>query len=133
MHDTIEDCGVTPDDIRNRFGNDVLHLVLECTDDKSLSKLSRKKLQITHAAHMDPRARAIKIADKISNIKDLLNDPPVSWSPETVRGYVIWCRAVYEQISGHNPFLDRMIEQIFASHNVFHVDPVELEKYYSSL
>lgn len=133
LHDTIEDCGVTQDDIRNRFGEDVLNLVMECTDDKSLDKLTRKKLQIVHAANMNSRAIPIKIADKISNLKDLITDPPLSWSPQYVKGYVIWCRAVYEKISGHNTFLDNMIEKIFAAHGVYNVDPVELEKYYASI
>ena len=36
LHDTIEDTDATPDEIRQIFGDGVLQLVLEVTDDKSL-------------------------------------------------------------------------------------------------
>src|SRR5215216_7314916 len=38
LHDTIEDTGAQPEEIRAEFGEDVLALVLEVTDDKSLPK-----------------------------------------------------------------------------------------------
>src|SRR5215216_4141195 len=38
LHDTIEDTATKPDEIRSLFGEDVLSIVLEVTDDKSLPK-----------------------------------------------------------------------------------------------
>src|ERR1041384_6704850 len=46
LHDTIEDTGTTPAEIKASFGEDVLALVLEVTDDKSLPKEVRKELQV---------------------------------------------------------------------------------------
>src|SRR5262245_15564234 len=50
LHDTIEDTGTTHDEIRELFGEEVLSIVLEVTDDKTLTKDERKRLQIETAA-----------------------------------------------------------------------------------
>src|SRR6478752_10083766 len=44
LHDTVEDTGVTPQELEQRFGKDVADLVAEVTDDKSLPKETRKQL-----------------------------------------------------------------------------------------
>src|SRR5450432_729604 len=51
LHDTIEDTETTADELRGAFGDVVTGIVLEVTDDKSLPKAERKRLQIEHAAH----------------------------------------------------------------------------------
>ena len=45
---------------------------MECTDDKSLGKIERKKYQIIKAEHASNDAKLIKIGDKISNNRGLL-------------------------------------------------------------
>src|SRR5437899_2998444 len=57
LHDTIEDTGVTALELLERFGMDVADLVVEMTDDKSLPKAERKRLQIEHAPKMSVRAQ----------------------------------------------------------------------------
>ena len=51
LHDTIEDTQTSPDEIAAIFGAEVLKLVQEVSDDKSLSKEERKRLQIVNAPH----------------------------------------------------------------------------------
>src|SRR6266478_3838883 len=46
LHDTIEDTKTTPEEIENLFGKKVLDIVLEVTDDKTLPKEERKRLQV---------------------------------------------------------------------------------------
>src|SRR6476646_10922188 len=48
LHDTVEDTGVTLQELEQRFGRDVADLVAEVTDDKSLPKETRKQLQVEH-------------------------------------------------------------------------------------
>ena len=50
MHDTVEDTDTTLEEIEGVFGREVRNLVEEVTDDKSLPKMERKRLQIEHAA-----------------------------------------------------------------------------------
>src|SRR5215210_2152517 len=62
LHDTIEDTATKPDEIRSLFGEDVLSVVLEVTDDKSLPKQVRKQLQVEHAPHKTHNAKLLKLA-----------------------------------------------------------------------
>jgi len=49
LHDTIEDTETTRDELERDFGTRVAEVVMEVTDDKSLPKAERKRLQIEHA------------------------------------------------------------------------------------
>ena len=76
LHDTIEDTETSEQEIAEAFGSQVLSLVLECTDDKSLKKQERKRLQIVNAPKKSSGAKQIKIADKICNLRSIRVDPP---------------------------------------------------------
>ncbi len=41
----------------------------EVSDDKSLPKTERKRLQIEHAAECSNRAKLVKLADKLYNLR----------------------------------------------------------------
>src|SRR5438094_760077 len=64
LHDTLEDTPTKYEELETLFGGDVATLVAEVTDDKSLPKAERKRLQIETAASKSPRGRLLKIADK---------------------------------------------------------------------
>jgi (p)ppGpp synthase/HD superfamily hydrolase len=103
LHDTIEDVGVTREEIAERFGEDVASLVAEVTDDKSLPKEVRKALQVEHAPGKSPRAQALSAADKIANVRSIATSPPVDWTPARRVAYVRWARQVvghYKQLNG---------------------------------
>ena len=61
LHDTIEDTQTSLAELRNLFGEDIAALVMEVTDDKSLPKLERKRLQIVNAPKKSRRAKLLKI------------------------------------------------------------------------
>ncbi|MFN7932644.1 MAG: HD domain-containing protein [Bryobacteraceae bacterium] len=94
LHDVVEDAGVTRDDLVAAFDEDVASLVMEVTDDKSLPKHERKRLQVEHAPHKTVRAQMIKLADKISNLRAMLISPPAGWDQQRRREYVIWAGQV---------------------------------------
>ena len=80
--------------------------------DKSLEKPERKRLQIEHAPHLSPRAKCIKIADKIANLTDLLNAPPATWPEERLRQYVVWSRQVVAGCRGQNRSLEVRYDEV---------------------
>ena len=80
LHDTVEDTATNAEELDVEFGPEVRSLVLEVTDDKRLAKADRKRLQIEHAPHLSPRARCIKLADKICNLGDMSHEAPAGWS-----------------------------------------------------
>ncbi len=112
LHDTVEDAGVTKEELVQRFGGDVAGLVMEVTDDKSLPKAERKRLQIVHAPELSVRAGIIKLADKISNLRAILASPPVDWSVGRKREYFGWAKKVIEGLAEPNPILKAEFDQL---------------------
>ncbi len=114
LHDTIEDCDVTRAEIAERFGERVANIVVELTDDKSLPKDERKRLQVEHAPHMSHAAKQIKLADKISNVHDITMSPPADWPQERLIGYVDWGEAVVAGLRGANQELEAKFDETVA-------------------
>jgi guanosine-3',5'-bis(diphosphate) 3'-pyrophosphohydrolase len=112
LHDTIEDTDTTAEELEEHFGFEVRSLVLEVTDDKGLEKQERKRLQVEHAPHLSPRAKCIKIADKIANLTDLIHSPPATWPEERMRQYVAWSRRVVAGCRGSNPALELHYDEV---------------------
>ncbi len=112
LHDTIEDTETTPEEIESLFGKAVLSLVQECTDDKSLPKAERKRLQILHAPHISAAAKVIKLADKINNVEELTNNPPPDWSLERRREYLDWTEKVVSGLRGVNTALESYFDEV---------------------
>ena len=115
LHDTVEDVGVTFEQIEEKFGKDVADLVREVTDDKSLPKERRKELQIEHAAHASPRAKILKLADKTANLEDQLKLTPEGWSQQRVDEYFNWSKRVVDQVRGVCPALEARFDRAYAA------------------
>jgi guanosine-3',5'-bis(diphosphate) 3'-pyrophosphohydrolase len=115
LHDTIEDTETTADELRARFGDEITGIVLEVTDDKSLPKAERKRLQIEHAAHASPKAKLVKLADKICNLRDIASSPPADWSAERKLEYFEWAGDVVSRIRGINPSLEKTATALISS------------------
>jgi guanosine-3',5'-bis(diphosphate) 3'-pyrophosphohydrolase len=94
LHDTLEDTVTIPDELEAAFGRRVRRIVEEVTDDKSLPKAERKRLQIEHARSLSPEAVLIKLGDKIANVLDVTHSPPADWSLERRKEYLDWAEAV---------------------------------------
>ena len=114
LHDTVEDVGVTPEELEEKFGARVRSLVLEVTDDKTLPKAERKKLQEEHAPHLSTGAKLIKLSDKISNIHDIVNRPPADWSRERKIEYLNWGERVIKGLRGTNSQLEEFFDRLLA-------------------
>jgi (p)ppGpp synthase/HD superfamily hydrolase len=111
LHDTVEDTQTTFEELDEHFGPEVARLVRELTDDKSLEKAQRKLLQIEHAPKSSIRAKQLKIADKICNIRDITDTPPADWSLRRRREYLTWSERVVDGCRGVNAKLDYVFDQ----------------------
>jgi (p)ppGpp synthase/HD superfamily hydrolase len=105
LHDAIEDTSTTKDELVSCFGSDVADLVAEVTDDKSLQKAERKRLQIENAPKKSSRAQTIKLADKISNLRSILYSPPADWDYQRRRDYFTWAKHVVDGFTAPNAVL----------------------------
>lgn len=114
LHDTIEDTETTYAELVSNFGARVADIVAECTDEKSLEKSERKRLQIVNAPHKSPEAKCLKIADKTCNLASTLADPPVDWSRQRQREYFEWAEKVVAGLLGVNERLDQCVQELLA-------------------
>ena len=103
LHDVVEDTSVSAADLEREFGVRVRALVEALTDDKTLSKAERKRLQIEHMRHASDEARCIKLADHCSNIATL----PAEWPQERKLEYLDWSEQVARACAGAHPALER--------------------------
>ena len=55
----------------------------------------------------------VKLADKISNLRDIVASPPSDWSLERKREYFDWAKQVVDQIRGTNAKLERRCDQLY--------------------
>ncbi len=111
LHDTVEDTNTTFEELAQHFGADVADLVRELTDDKSLEKSERKRLQVEHAKASTARAKEVKIADKICNIRDVVGRPPANWPIQRRIEYLRWSEKVVDGCRGTNSRLDRVFDE----------------------
>lgn len=113
LHDTIEDTDTTYDELAQTFGEEVAGVVSEVTDDKSLPKAERKRLQVEHAATISHAAKLVKLADKISNLRDIATIPPAGWSEDRKREYFDWAKRVVDNLRGAHAGLEALFDAVY--------------------
>jgi hypothetical protein len=106
LHDVVEDTPVTLDELAERFGAEVARVVQENSDDMSLPKDERRRARIAAGAHKTPRARLVKVADLISNLRAVAKSPPAGWGSDRQLGYVDACRQLLDAMRGPYPALE---------------------------
>jgi guanosine-3',5'-bis(diphosphate) 3'-pyrophosphohydrolase len=114
LHDTLEDTETTASQLEERFGPEVRNLVEQVTDDKSLPKEERKRRQVAHAPSLSERAKIVKIADKICNVRDIMENPPKGWSRERRIEYLDWAGRVVQGCRGVNRDLEVFFDEMLA-------------------
>src|ERR1700686_564237 len=81
LHDAIEDTGVTHEDVRREFGDQVVHIVEGVTKIDKIDLASREERQAENARKMvlamvdDIRVVLIKLADRLHNMRTLKHLP----------------------------------------------------------
>lgn len=113
LHDTIEDTETTADELEQAFGAEIRTIVLEVTDDTSLLKAERKRLQVEHAPHISGKAKLVKLADKIVNVRDVAHSPPDRWLLERRQEYFDWAKRVVDGLRGVHPVLEGVFDRAY--------------------
>lgn len=113
LHDTIEDQEVTREELEAEFGEKVANIVVEVTDDKSLEKAERKRLQVVNTPHKSKEAKMLKMADKSANLSAILSSPPPNWDLARRQTYFDWAKSVVEGCRGVNPKLEAHFDSLY--------------------
>lgn len=114
LHDTIEDTDTEEAELEREFGTSIAEIVMAVTDDKSLPKAERKRLQIEHAAQLSDAAQLVKLADKISNLRDVAENPPAGWPLARRQEYFDWAKAVIDGLRGKHVVLEELFDAAYA-------------------
>jgi (p)ppGpp synthase/HD superfamily hydrolase len=115
LHDTLEDTATDREELEREFGPEVTRVVAEVTDDKSLPKAERKRLQVANASRKSDRAKLVKIADKTSNLRSILESPPLEWDLPRRLEYFEWARSVVAGCRGVSPRLEEWFDAAYAA------------------
>jgi GTP diphosphokinase / guanosine-3',5'-bis(diphosphate) 3'-diphosphatase len=113
LHDTIEDTQTTKQELAKLLGQEVADIVSEVTDDQTLLKADRKRLQIEHASGLSRGAKLVKLADKICNLRDMVYNPPHTWPLERRQEYFDWAKAVVDGLRGVHPKLEHLFDEAY--------------------
>lgn len=140
LHDVIEDCGVSEEELAARFGTRVAQLVAAVTQlhrgDKRETWESRKREALDGIAAGDRDVRIIVLSDKLSNMRAIHRDyhrlGPALFArfnqhdPAKHAWYYRGCRDLLEEELGDSEAFEELrmhIEEVFGS-----LAPVEGEK-----
>jgi (p)ppGpp synthase/HD superfamily hydrolase len=74
LHDILEDTTVTYDDLINEFGSKELADIVECVTDEPGDTRKEKKAATYPKIRSNPNAIALKLCDRISNVKACLEE-----------------------------------------------------------
>lgn len=114
LHDVVEDARVDLTEIEKEFGADVAMLVNEVTDHAAETPSIRKVMALQRFKQMCHRAAAIKMAEAISNLRELLKHPQPNWDVQRVQGYALWysCMFASKPVGLANRKLHRVVQNI---------------------
>jgi guanosine-3',5'-bis(diphosphate) 3'-pyrophosphohydrolase len=115
LHDTVEDTATTHEELANEFGSRIARIVAEVTDDTTLRKEERKRLQVEHAARLSAEAKLVKLADKISNLRDVASHPPAHWDLARRQEYFEWAKRVVDGLRGVHPRLEAAFDAAYGN------------------
>jgi (p)ppGpp synthase/HD superfamily hydrolase len=85
LHDVVEDCDVDIGDVQERFHRRVAEIVSALTKDPSAPATGRTREALERVRRGPPGARAVKMADRLSNVRDLES---IGWTPEKAAAYL---------------------------------------------
>ncbi|MCK5823733.1 MAG: HD domain-containing protein [Bacteroidales bacterium] len=113
LHDVIEDTNTNPNEIAELFSWEIANIVLEISDKKNISSDKRKAMQIFNASKLTHKAKLIRIADKICNVRDIIDFPPRLWNIQRRINYLLWTKKVLDEIKGTHIDLENLYLEVF--------------------
>jgi guanosine-3',5'-bis(diphosphate) 3'-pyrophosphohydrolase len=115
LHDVVEDTNVTSAEIKHMFGAQVAKLVAELTDDKTLTKEERKRIQLSEVHTLSEEGKLLRLCDKICNVYDILYAPPGDWDLIRRMDYLHWAKAVVDKIRGTHRILETRFDELYVA------------------
>ena len=77
--------------------------------------------QIAHAPNTSPKAKLVKLADKLYNIRDLERCLPKGWTETRRNEYFEWAAKCVKGLRGQNETIEKELDVVFERQGVLHL------------
>ncbi len=116
LHDIVEDTVTTIEEIEELFGHDITQLVDGLTDPPEFSSLPldiRKHQQAQRLLSKSKEVRRVKLCDQISNVRSVINDPPLDWDNKKCLAYIEGAKKITDVCYGISDYLDALFKEAY--------------------
>lgn len=103
LHDVLEDTTVTREQLASVFRSDVVDLVFAVTDEPGKNRKERKALTYFKIIQYGPTAVALKLADRLVNVKDSFQNNESLFQMYQKEHETFWARLHPVDISALQP------------------------------
>lgn len=108
LHDTLEDTETSPEELNKHFGEIITSIVIEVSNDMTLNSQQRREYELRKVASLSNKAKLVKIADKLANIRDVSTMPPAGWTREKKQNYFDFALEIVDQVKDASPRLHQI-------------------------
>lgn len=116
LHDVLEDTKVTGDQIKDVFGSNVLNIVQAVTRPANESNdFADKYRYLKNFKNKSKEAIVLKIADRVCNVMDFLQDPETAWY---ALRYALQAYPVYRAYADCDNISPKVISEIAGVENL---------------
>lgn len=122
LHDIVEDTDTTIEEIQELYGAEIAELVDGLTDPTEFLGMSlklRKELQAQRLSLKSDQVKRIKLCDQISNVRSVVNDPPLDWDNDKCLIYLDGAQKVAEVCYGISEYLDKCFEAAYSGRAIY--------------
>lgn len=110
LHDIVEDTDTTIEEILELFGKEIAELVDGLTDPPEFSAMPlalRKSQQAQRLSLKSDEVKRIKLCDQISNVRSVVNDPPLDWDKRKCLEYIQGAKKIFDVSYRVSEYLDK--------------------------
>lgn len=109
LHDVVEDCNVSIEEIKNKFGEKVSKGVSALTKNESLSKENKMQDSLNRIKSCGKEVAIVKMADRLFNIRDRVP----TWGKEKQEAYLLESKQILNELGSFNASIkNALIEAI---------------------
>jgi guanosine-3',5'-bis(diphosphate) 3'-pyrophosphohydrolase len=101
LHDIVNTTETPPQLLIDRFGRDIADVVLDISDDMSLPRALRHRVQIAYAPNLSGRARLVRLADMLCRLRRIAALPRAEREAEAA-----WVAQMVAGLGGVNAALE---------------------------
>lgn len=105
LHDVVEDCGVSLNEIEEKFGTKICNGVSALTKNDNLKKEEKMQDSLNRIKACGKEVATVKMADRLFNIRDRVP----TWSKEKQEKYLIESKLILKELGEYNKSISKAL------------------------